>query len=56
LTIKNGAHHADSFLPQDSDNAEGSNLKEIRAQIETYLELWMERHNKEMSNIKQALI
>ena len=53
LTIENGAHHADSFLPFDTDDTygPGSNIKETRAQIEKYLNKWMNKYKQ--SNIQK---
>ena len=56
LTVKNGAHHTDSFLPRDTDEAEGSNLVEVRAQIEKHLEKWMDRYQKQLDSVKGALM
>jgi hypothetical protein len=30
LTVKNGAHHVDSFIPRDDDDVSGTNVKEVR--------------------------
>ena len=46
LTIKNGAHHADTWLPVEGEDKVGptSNIKETREKIEAYLEKWMKKH------------
>jgi len=48
LTVKNGAHHADALLPYDDDDTvrPGSNLKQIRSEIETYLNKWINKYDQ----------
>ena len=48
LTIKNGGHHAETFLPIENEDSvgPGSNIRETRAKIESYLEKWISRHEK----------
>lgn len=41
LTVSNGAHHTETFLPQADDAERGTNVVEVRKQIESYLEKWM---------------
>ena len=31
LTVKNGAHHLDSFLPRQDDDTSGTNVSEVRS-------------------------
>lgn len=42
LTVRNGAHHTDSFMPIPGEDQVGlgSNLKDVRAQVESHLSKW----------------
>jgi len=53
LTVKNGAHHADSYLPRpDDSNSTETNVNEVRSQIMGYLEKWFSQHAKELKESK----
>lgn len=53
--IKNGAHHSESFLPKPDDDKLGTNLIEVRASIESYLEKWMAKYRDENKSLKGSM-
>jgi len=54
LTVRNGAHHTDSFMPIEGEDqvGKGSNLHEVRAQVESYLTKWFAQYAKERETAK----
>ena len=46
LTVLNGAHRTDAYLPKDNDDTKppGSNLGYVHAETEKYLTKWMTRY------------
>lgn len=57
LTVRNGAHHTDSFMPIDGEDqvGKGSNLHEVRAQVATYLQKWFDQYAKERKSKGHSL-
>jgi hypothetical protein len=47
LTIMNGTHHNDQYLPQADDLKGPGSITEVRAEIMKYLEKWMGEYKAE---------
>ena len=45
LTVRNGGHHTDSFMPKAGEDEvpPGTNLTPLRAQIEHYISKWISK-------------
>ena len=56
LTVMNGAHHADSYLPRTHDDSPETNVNEVRAQIMGYLEKWFAEYAKESKTNKHNMV
>ena len=56
LTVKNGAHHSESFFPLPTDLQDEGSVSDVRAQIESYLDKWMGRYINEFKTLKGGLM
>lgn len=52
LTIVNGTHHNDQYLPMPDDLKGPGSVTEVRAQIMSYMEKWMREYKNEQKTVK----
>ena len=52
LTIVNGTHHNDQYLPMPDDPKGPGSVTEVRAQIINHLEKWMREYRAQQKTVK----
>ena len=52
LTILNGTHHNDQYLPMPDDPVGPGSLTEVRSQIMSYMEKWMREYKNQQKTVK----